>query len=170
MINLLGNSGYRRAGQGGVLGVVSRYAPAADNNNPAAYAARVARELGIAPNTPLDMSDRAFRTRLATAMERVETGGSTVVNRIDRSRPILENSDGSFSTEETVTFDSGGRFYNVPTIVNGTRRSEAEAIRLWENGQNHEVGNFGSLNAAVSAARQRSNRIGRARQRDRARQ
>lgn len=81
MINLLGNSGYRRAGQGGVLGVVSRYAPAADNNNPAAYAARVARELGIAPNTPLDMSDRAFRTRLATAMERVETGGATVGSR-----------------------------------------------------------------------------------------
>ncbi|MDR7192706.1 hypothetical protein [Luteimonas terrae] len=90
---------------------------------------------------------------------------------IDRSRPIIENGDGSFSTERTITasFDEGGRevFYNIPTIVNGRDVGEDEAIRLYRAGQNSPVGQFGSLGEAESAAVRRSNEIGNLRGGDR---
>ncbi len=83
MVALLGNNGYSRvARQNGLLGVMSRYAPSGHgNNDPRAYARAVAREMGINPTAPLDMSNRALRERMATAMERVETGGATTRNR-----------------------------------------------------------------------------------------
>lgn len=91
---------------------------------------------------------------------------------IDRSRPIIENGDGSFSTERTITasFDEGGRevYYNIPTIVGGRDVGEDEAIRLFQAGQNQPVGSFGSLREAEAAAVNRSSHIGDIRGGDRA--
>lgn len=91
--------------------------------------------------------------------------------QIDRSRPIIENSDGSFSTERTITasFNEDGQevFYNIPKIVDGRDVGEEEAIRLFQSGENKPVGRFGSLADAESAAVSRSARIGEVRERDR---
>lgn len=82
---------------------------------------------------------------------------------IDTSRPMIDNPDGSFSTERTITIEADGAFYNIPTIVNGEMLTEEEAIRLWEEGQNPEVGAFSSEEEALRAARARSARTGQVR-------
>lgn len=66
---------YAQRGLTTPIAIVSRWAPAAEaGNDPAAYAATVARKLGVAPNATLDMQDPATRQRLALAMAEVENG------------------------------------------------------------------------------------------------
>lgn len=79
---------------------------------------------------------------------------------IDKSRPILKNGDGSFSTERTITIEADGRYFVIPTIVDGKARTPEEATRLFKNGQNDAVGQFESQEAADAYATQRSNLIG----------
>jgi hypothetical protein len=79
---------------------------------------------------------------------------------IDMSRPKLQNKDGSFSTEETITIESGGKFYNIPTIVNGVRVPQDAAVLLWRGGSNPHVGEYPSLQQAVEMAKQRSGLLG----------
>jgi hypothetical protein len=86
---------------------------------------------------------------------------------IDRSRPILENDDGSFSTEETITIDAGGRFVNIPTIIAGRRVSEDQAVEAWRRGKNPAVGEAPTLAQAEKMAQERSTRIGQVRSGDR---
>lgn len=93
---------------------------------------------------------------------------------IDRSRPILENPDGSFSTEETITIyvEVGGKhkWVNIPTIVGGKRVGEEQAVKLFEAGSNKAVGEYDTLEAAEAAARDRSQQIGEVRANDRTNQ
>lgn len=88
---------------------------------------------------------------------------------IDTNRPILENEDGSFSTEETTTLQDPltQKWINIPTIVNGKRHSEEEALDLYMQGINKAVGRFDTLEEAVSSAEQRTMDIGKVRQKDR---
>lgn len=79
---------------------------------------------------------------------------------IDFTRPMLDNSDGTFSTERTITVEVDGKHYLIPTIVGGKQRSEDEAIALWRSGQNNDVGAFDSAVEAQLAAEGRSNKIG----------
>ena len=79
---------------------------------------------------------------------------------IDLNRPKIQNPDGSFSTERTITIDANGRWYNIPTIVNGQELDPRAAIELWSRGINKHVGEYGSLQEAETAARERSNAIG----------
>lgn len=77
------------------------------------------------------------------------------------NRPMLKNADGSISTEETITIEVDGRYYNIPTIFNGVRVPQAAAELLFKAGDIKPVGEFDSLDSAVNAARDRSNRLGR---------
>lgn len=88
---------------------------------------------------------------------------------IDRSRPILENNDGSFSTERTITVQGrDGQWYNLPTIINGKAYDPAQVQQAFEGGQNiPNVGVFKTLQQAEQAARARSSEIGRVREQDR---
>lgn len=70
--SLLGSYGSR--GINTISGIVNRWAPAADNNNTGAYISAVAKETGFDPNKPLDMSDPAVRTKIATAISHQENG------------------------------------------------------------------------------------------------
>lgn len=79
---------------------------------------------------------------------------------IDTTRPKLNNPDGSFSTERTITIEVGGKHYNIPTIVKGVPVPNEAAISLWRAGENPHVGEYGSLQEALSAAKQRSALIG----------
>ena len=85
-------------------------------------------------------------------------------------KPILRNSDNTFSTEETITVEAdvgqGKRAYNIPTIVDGVRRSDDEATDLFYRGVNKHVGEFLSIEEAVADAEQRTKDIGELRLQD----
>ncbi|MBW6494577.1 MAG: hypothetical protein K0B16_08490 [Burkholderiaceae bacterium] len=56
-----------------VESIVSRWAPATENNT-VAYAATVAKEIGVKPGDPLNLHDTGTLTKLTRAMIRVENG------------------------------------------------------------------------------------------------
>ncbi len=87
---------------------------------------------------------------------------------IDTSRPIINNPDGSFSTERTITIEVDGRHIVLPTIIDGKQVAEEQAIQAWRQGRNRAVGEFDTAREAEAYARQRSAEIGRARGADRA--
>ena len=95
--------------------------------------------------------------------EQQPSRGSLGERPIDLSRPILQNNDGTFSTEQTITIGADGRFFNIPTIVNGQRVGEEQAIALWRAGRNEAVGEFLTEEEALASARSRTERIGRVR-------
>lgn len=84
---------------------------------------------------------------------------------IDTSRPAIENGDGSYSTERTITIEVDGRYYVIPSIVGGRALSEEEATDAWRRGANPEVHSpFDNLGEAEAYARWRSASIPAARQ------
>lgn len=84
-------------------------------------------------------------------------------NAIDMSRPKINNADGSFSTERTIGIEMDGKYYNIPTIVNGKQLTEDQAVAAFQSGQNQPVGVFNNQAEADAAAQSRSNRIGQVR-------
>lgn len=82
---------------------------------------------------------------------------------IDMGRPRIKNPDGSFSTEKTIGIEADGKYFNIPTIVNGQQLSEQEAIAAFRAGRNQPVGVFDSQQEADAAARNRTAEIGRVR-------
>jgi GGDEF domain-containing protein len=78
---------------------------------------------------------------------------------IDTSRPAIENDDGSFSTERTITVERDGRYYLVPSVVDGAELSEEDAVLAWHDGKNPEVGGFADVDSAERAAKRRSELI-----------
>jgi hypothetical protein len=86
-----------------------------------------------------------------------------VATGIDKSKPLLSNKDGSFSTERTITTQIDGDWYNIPTIVGGKDVGEKEAIKLFKSGDNESVGKFKTLKEAENAAKKRSKRIAKVR-------
>jgi hypothetical protein len=89
----------------------------------------------------------------------VPSGGTA----IDTSRPIINNPDGSFSTEKTITIEADGKHHVIPTIVGGRERTPDEAIKLFMGGQNPAVGTFATAQEAEGYAKQRSTDIGKVR-------
>lgn len=87
-------------------------------------------------------------------------GGGTKQAGIDRSRPIINNADGSFSTERTITIEADGRHLVIPTIVGGQQMSEQQAIEAWRSGKNPPVIEAATADEADRLARARSSQIG----------
>jgi hypothetical protein len=85
------------------------------------------------------------------------------IGAIDKTRPIVNNPDGSFSTEKTITVGMDGKFLNIPTIVNGQQLTNEQAIAAYRGGTNKAVGEYGSQAEAEAAAVARSAEIGRVR-------
>lgn len=82
----------------------------------------------------------------------------------DTGRPMLANRDGSVSTEESITVTdsrlNGGLPTNIPSIWGGRRLNEEQAISTAaKSGQNFK--SYDSIAAAVQAARERSDHLGR---------
>jgi hypothetical protein len=87
-----------------------------------------------------------------------------VVGHRDDGRPILQNDDGSVSTEESITVTdprlNDGKPTNIPSIWNGRRYDEDEAVGFaMESGQKFD--SFGSIDEAVGAAQARSAGLGK---------
>ena len=76
----------------------------------------------------------------------------------DFGRPRLQNPNGTFSTEETITVGFGDRYYNIPTIWAGQRVPPEVAVRLAESQMKRGTAfpNFSSLEEAEKQARLRS--------------
>lgn len=91
-------------------------------------------------------------------------GAERMIAPWERQNPAIQNPDGSFSTERTITIESEGRHLLIPTIVGGRERTEEQAITLWRRGENPPVGNYASAQEAEREARARSDRIGRERE------
>ncbi|MDR2991917.1 MAG: hypothetical protein LBU72_08360 [Burkholderiaceae bacterium] len=58
-----------------VQSLITTWAPPKDHNNTGAYIASVAREMGVSPTKPLDMSSPDTLSKLMPAMIKVESGG-----------------------------------------------------------------------------------------------
>jgi hypothetical protein len=65
---------YARRGLNTVSGIVNRWAPPSDNNPTSNYAASVAKQMGVDPNQPLDMSNPQVKSALISAMAGFENG------------------------------------------------------------------------------------------------
>lgn len=81
-------------------------------------------------------------------------------------KPIIKNKDKSISTEETITVSvselNKGKHTNIPTIINGKRVSQHTAIgHAIQNQHKTKYPSYGSVSEAVSAAKARSNKLGR---------
>ncbi|KKK58140.1 hypothetical protein LCGC14_3047440, partial [marine sediment metagenome] len=100
--------------------------------------------------------------RLGTIEEgrRLGTIDEDIGAPIDFSRPKLEGKEpGEFATEETITVEIDNKFLNIPTIIDGRRVSNEEAIKhAKRTGEN--VGVFDTQEEAISTAERRSKRIG----------
>jgi cell division septum initiation protein DivIVA len=70
-------------------------------------------------------------------------------------RPRLQNPDGTYSTESTITVESDGLHYVLPTVIEGKRHDNPEAIQMWQQGSNEPVGVFGDANLADRYAQER---------------
>lgn len=57
-----------------IQGVINRWAPANDGNPVSAYAASVARDVGVAPDQPLDLKNPQVRAAVSSAMAKFENG------------------------------------------------------------------------------------------------
>jgi hypothetical protein len=65
---------YGARGINTVGGVINRWAPPSDNNPTSAYAATVAKGLGVDPSAPIDLSDPATRQKLGALIGQFENG------------------------------------------------------------------------------------------------
>ena len=76
------------------------------------------------------------------------------------NKPIIKNEDGSISTEQTIGINIDGKEITIPTIVNGKKVSNEEAIQLFMKGKNNSVGTSSSIQEGNQLAENRSNQIG----------
>jgi hypothetical protein len=88
-------------------------------------------------------------------------------NSIDIKRPIINNKDGSFSTERSITVQSDGLNQglptNIPTIWEGKELTVKDAVkRAIESRQ--KFPSFKTIEEAETSAIERSNEIGKLRQ------
>lgn len=88
---------------------------------------------------------------------------------IDVNRPRLNNGDGTFSTEQTITFDASevglpSEIVTIPTIINGQKVSDQTAMAAFARGLNEPVQRgFSNFEEADKAAIARTDSIARAR-------
>lgn len=118
---------------------------------------------------PLGGSKAVDVTERVQAAQKGKPGGGSPATApkggapIDKSRPILKNADGSFSTERTITVEMDGKHLVIPTIVNGKQVSDDEAVKAYREGRNKAVGEFATAKEANDYAVSRSKQIGRER-------
>jgi hypothetical protein len=76
--------------------------------------------------------------------EKKAKGGVVSSGNIDVSKlPAVRNPDGSYSTVRSMGIEMDGKFYLIPTVINGRVVSDEEAIKSFEKTGKH-LGIFGS--------------------------
>jgi hypothetical protein len=112
--------------------------------------------------------DQREREELEGNIRRYKFSGE----RTSEGRKIMKDEKGNIATERTVTVTdkriNDGRPTNIPTIYNGNFFTEKEAIEIIAKNKGvdpdtgHKLKGYYSINDAVIAARERSNRLGKA--------
>jgi hypothetical protein len=93
--------------------------------------------------------------------------GNTIIGTTDEGRPIIQNPDGTISTERTMTEKIDGKWMNIPSIFGGKEVSVDEAVEIIKKnkGRDPETGRklptFDSLEEAETAAKARSKELGK---------
>ena len=79
------------------------------------------------------------------------------------ARPVLNNADGTVSTERTITIQApNGAWVNIPSIVRGRQVSDDEAAYAFSVGENNPVTGFHpTVEDAISAAQRRTMELGK---------
>lgn len=81
---------------------------------------------------------------------------------VDFGRPLVKNPDGSVSSEITMTTQGpNGRWFNVPTMMNGVALPPDVVDPLFQQGLAPHVGEYPDLATAERAAVARSKAIRR---------
>jgi hypothetical protein len=117
----------------------------------------------VAPEPVLGMEPEAMAPAEIAMNDPAFAGSQGVLAA--NGRPMIQNPDGTVSTEESITITdpriNGGAPTNIPSIWGGRRTvSEDEAIEeALRSGQSFDA--FPSIDAAVAAAQERSNMLGR---------
>lgn len=70
----------RDRGLNNLTQIISTWAPAADNNDTAAYIAAVSMQTGLSPTATLNLKDQSTMRKLVTAMAKVENGRDAVTD------------------------------------------------------------------------------------------
>ena len=78
---------------------------------------------------------------------------------INPNRAQLQNADGTISTERIFTTEIGGAWFNIPSVVNGKKLPEEQALAEFRRGMNPAVGVFQSKRDAERAAEERTNTL-----------
>lgn len=65
---------HQKHGLNTISGIINRWAPASDGNPVSAYANSVAKDVGVDPNQPLDLSNPALKRGVVLAMGKFENG------------------------------------------------------------------------------------------------
>ena len=95
------------------------------------------------PTQPMDVATlQRQAARVPAAPGLIEPGNIDLVHR-----PIVRNADNSISTIRSITVEQDGRYYVIPTVVNGQVVSNETAINYWQQTGQH-LGTFNSQNAA----------------------
>lgn len=139
-----------------VAGIVGRWAPANDGNNVSAYAGSVARQMGVDPNQPLDISNPQVKASLIGAMIQHENGR----NPYDQQR-ITSAISGGGQTQPVQarlppTQYGGPTAYTstgqpVATDASGNAIQTVPAPQAPAAGPQVPASPFGTLNAPQSA-------------------
>lgn len=69
---------YYNSGLNTLQSIITKWAPAADNNNTGAYINFVALKTGFSPTQPLDLRNQTTMRKVVTAMTEMENGRSAV--------------------------------------------------------------------------------------------
>jgi LysM repeat protein len=114
-------------------------------------------------NNPYLEAMKLARAQAATAPDIDEMQAEAMSERIHpmNGKPVVNNQDGSISTERTITVEMDGQHFVVPTLYQGKQYSPEEAVGLMQRGLNKPVGVFNSAREAEEFAVQRSQSLGR---------
>lgn len=124
--------------------------------------ANVGSALGGIVNTVNRIADEQTRQEAEAAGYAAGARRRILPKTTKEGRPVIDNGDGSFSTEKTQTFQFDGKYYNVPTIYGGKQVSSDEAANIISaNGfidpdTGRKLTPYSSLDEAKKAAEERS--------------
>lgn len=123
---------YHRRGLDTVSKVISRWAPAQDNNDTAAYIQKVSQALGVSPHARLDLSAPAVLSALSKAIIRHENGTIPFDERVISSGVFsalgLENLPGTKQTVQTIAGVVQGKQV-FPLQASSMSQGELKALR-----------------------------------------
>lgn len=100
------------------------------------------------------------RLRYATSLDDLDKLARDIdANRVvdPTKKPIIENADGTFSTERTTTWTIGDKYVVMPTIVDGKEYTPEQALQLYKEGKIKDAKAFDSADAAEKYAQERHN-------------